>query len=456
MGSSKVEICSKCGREIPKSEQACVFSGEIVCVECNSRLRSHSQLPRPSAGLQQRASSPRRVDEEETANRAFRTGRRSLLVFTGTAFVLVLAVCTATYLFFLDTERPDAGRARTIVPDPQTTQPERVDWPFTAKIPKGFEFDRLEKWKGRTFWILKGKQFGQACETLIVVRADPNLLADDVLRAPYWTAELCVGLSVGESFLSQRDVNEQEYTFLFFPQADNQILLSPLDKKKPVKTVSPEVRGFPRIPDIPDLSPPQIPLEDLGRSADFVPCSISAWVGLCEGTVLITAWAGDSNDWTPGGCRVGDLLELCRSLRQEQAFKAPDNLRKSLRLEHVKSEVLLPAHSKVEAPSEEGRTVQPPKANNVIVVVEYPKRPDLVPVQAHFAEYGIATEIVNWGGKYFLITKDRYESFGPNSDGYKTEQKIIEVGAKYKGKAPEGYETFAPDFFRNAYDKKFE
>ncbi len=94
------------------------------------------------------------------------------------------------------------------------------------------------------------------------------------------------------------------------------------------------------------------------------------------------------------------------------------------------------------------------KAGNVIVLVEYPKRADLVPVQKHFAQFGIGTEIVSWGGKYFLVTRDRYAGFGVESDGYEAKQKIVEVGAKYK--APQGYETFAPLFFRDAYGKKIE
>jgi hypothetical protein len=94
---------------------------------------------------------------------------------------------------------------------------------------------------------------------------------------------------------------------------------------------------------------------------------------------------------------------------------------------------------------------------NVIVIVEYKARADLVPVQAHFAEYGIETEIVSQGGRYLLITKNRYDNLNtPGTDGYAARQKIIEMGARYKGKAPEGYETFAPNFFKDAYGKKLD
>jgi len=76
-------------------------------------------------------------------------------------------------------------------------------------------------------------------------------------------------------------------------------------------------------------------------------------------------------------------------------------------------------------------------------------------VQAHFSEYGIETEVELESGRYFLQTKQRYDNPATvGTDGYKAKQKIIEVGAKYKGKAPAGYETFAPKYFSDAYGKK--
>ena len=76
-------------------------------------------------------------------------------------------------------------------------------------------------------------------------------------------------------------------------------------------------------------------------------------------------------------------------------------------------------------------------------------------MQAHFSEYGIETEIVAERGHYFLQTKERYDNPDkPGTDGYKALQRIKEIGAKYKGKAPPGYETFAPNYFSDAYGKK--
>jgi hypothetical protein len=40
MGSFDIEICSNCEWEIARSEQAYVFEGKIVCVECDNTLRS--------------------------------------------------------------------------------------------------------------------------------------------------------------------------------------------------------------------------------------------------------------------------------------------------------------------------------------------------------------------------------------------------------------------------------
>lgn len=49
-----IEICSNCGREIGRSEQAYVFEGKIVCVECDNALRSNqtvkpTEIPKPPA-----------------------------------------------------------------------------------------------------------------------------------------------------------------------------------------------------------------------------------------------------------------------------------------------------------------------------------------------------------------------------------------------------------------------
>ena len=96
-----------------------------------------------------------------------------------------------------------------------------------------------------------------------------------------------------------------------------------------------------------------------------------------------------------------------------------------------------------------------PAGDNAIVLAHYHTMADLQPVQAHFAEHGIVTEIVPDSGRYVLQTKQRYlNTTTRGSDGYNAIQKIKEVGALYKGKAPPGYETFAPNYFSDAYGRK--
>jgi len=69
----------------------------------------------------------------------------------------------------------------------------------------------------------------------------------------------------------------------------------------------------------------------------------------------------------------------------------------------------------------ETKAAEPLIADNVIVLVEYKAKADLVPVQEHFASYGIGTEIIIENGRYFLITKDRYEKNPdkPGTAGYR-------------------------------------
>jgi hypothetical protein len=92
--------------------------------------------------------------------------------------------------------------------------------------------------------------------------------------------------------------------------------------------------------------------------------------------------------------------------------------------------------------------------DNVIVLQEYRAFADLLPARDHFDDNGIQVEIRQEGDSYLLITKDRYDSFSSGSAGNAALQRIKEIGALYQGKAPEGYETFAPHYFSDAYGKK--
>jgi len=93
--------------------------------------------------------------------------------------------------------------------------------------------------------------------------------------------------------------------------------------------------------------------------------------------------------------------------------------------------------------------------SNVIVLAQYDTPADLIPVQAHFAEHGITTDIELIGGVYFLLTTNKYDNPNrPGTDGYKARQRIIEIGREYK--APPGYESFAKHLFSDAYGMKVD
>jgi hypothetical protein len=95
----------------------------------------------------------------------------------------------------------------------------------------------------------------------------------------------------------------------------------------------------------------------------------------------------------------------------------------------------------------------PAKAGEyVIVLKELGSLRDLEPAMQYFNEHGIATEIRNYRGSYFLVTKDKYEGFSRGSVGYNAVEKIKQVGAKYK--EPQGYSGFAPHMFNDAYGRK--
>jgi len=93
------------------------------------------------------------------------------------------------------------------------------------------------------------------------------------------------------------------------------------------------------------------------------------------------------------------------------------------------------------------------KGDHWIVIQQYRTRADLVPVQQYFAGNGIATQIQQQGDVYFLMTADLYENpEKPGTDGYKLRQEIVRLGKDYK--APQGRESFAPNFFADAYGRK--
>lgn len=112
--------------------------------------------------------------------------------------------------------------------------------------------------------------------------------------------------------------------------------------------------------------------------------------------------------------------------------------------------------------------------DHVIVLAQYSTQAQLMPVQEHFNAHGISTGVVAFsrlreylterglnasvlprGDGYMLITTTMYNNpKTPGTDGYAAKETIKEVGALYRGQAPEGYESFAPNYFSDAYGMK--
>jgi len=192
---------------------------------------------------------------------------------------------------------------------------------------------------------------------------------------------------------------------------------------------------------------PRIIQLNAGRIEFSVPYQVAVAAGLVLVLVLLASYRlgqrSSAESGPPGAAQPGGQTPQV----QKEAPTRP-----------AASDVPRPSAPRESAPPKPER-VEPvkPAGTNVIVLVQHDAMADLLPVQAHFAEAGIELEIVQQGGLYFLQTKQRYDNPAtPGTDWYKAKQKIAEVGAKYKGKAPPGYATFAPHYFSDAYGKKVE
>lgn len=91
--------------------------------------------------------------------------------------------------------------------------------------------------------------------------------------------------------------------------------------------------------------------------------------------------------------------------------------------------------------------------DHIIVIVAYTKQEHLIPVGTYFRQNGIETEVVQQGGYFLLVTRQRYENpEKTGTDGYKMKQTIKRIGAGYK--APDGFERFSSTPFQDVYGKK--
>jgi len=143
-------------------------------------------------------------------------------------------------------------------------------------------------------------------------------------------------------------------------------------------------------------------------------------------------------------------LDEIRSLGRNTAGTVLEGLRKSAAAENEK-----PAPIETIPPFENEKEILTATGTNRIVIQTYHDRADLELVQDHFTVGGIDTEIRKIGTTYYLVTLNKYDNPSrPGTDGYAAKQQIISWGARYK--APQGFETFAPRLFSDAYGMKFD
>jgi len=193
---------------------------------------------------------------------------------------------------------------------------------------------------------------------------------------------------------------------------------------------------------------PSIVQLNAGRIEFSMPYQVAVVLVLVFIIVLIAAYRLGQSSYPAGRQETGQPARAAHETDSERPVQQATS--------DISSDIMQPSAppENMMAKTEVAEPVKP-TGNNVIVLVVYDSLPDLAPVQAHFSEYEIDTEIVTESGRYFLQTKQRYDNPATvGSDGYKAKQKIVEVGAKYKGKAPAGHETFAPNYFSDAYGKK--
>jgi hypothetical protein len=119
----------------------------------------------------------------------------------------------------------------------------------------------------------------------------------------------------------------------------------------------------------------------------------------------------------------------------------------------VETSVKQPVVEAVKKPESPKPAAIVPSGDNRIVLAQYHSSRDLEPVQKYFADNGIDLVIENRDGRFFLVTKNHYDNPAKaGTDGAAVKNKITDIGAGYK--APQGYESFAPKLFSDAYGEK--
>jgi hypothetical protein len=177
--------------------------------------------------------------------------------------------------------------------------------------------------------------------------------------------------------------------------------------------------------------------------------------------VLIAFWFGH---------RLGQMDQRARYGKAAQSPSAASSGLPA-RTEQSRADATKPEPSSPPA-NDRSATGAKPVGKNMIVLARHPKREDLEPVMAYFRERGIETGIVAYetlrshfakqkldasrlpeGDGFMLATRNFYDNpEREGTDGNAVLKRIVELGRDYK--APPGKESFAPNYFSDAYGMK--
>jgi hypothetical protein len=200
-----------------------------------------------------------------------------------------------------------------------------------------------------------------------------------------------------------------------------------------------------------------------GRIEVSVPYHIGVAVMLALVVVVLVAFRiGQGYPGTP--VRTGEPVEM--SARPATQDTATGNVKTS-----VAQPPAVPSIGE-QTPPQKAQSAASVPGDHWIVLARASREEDLTPVVKYFGENGIELLPVSLsyarqvfterglnvaalpsGEGYLLVTNNFYSNpEREGSEGYKVRQRIAELGPQYK--APKGCESFAPNYFRDAYPMK--
>jgi hypothetical protein len=253
--------------------------------------------------------------------------RLMFLVCGGVAVVLVIGVWLGFRIL-----NPYGQAPGDLYPDLRSDKAKPANWPFRASVPNGLKPAEHTDWRGRKLWVAYGKGFGEAMETVIVVRWATQENEGDVFRAWYWAAEKCVGQPIGQSKPSNELEQEiaktgrayfRACTLTAFPDVD--IVLPPQIETKDKEKSRLDIPGGPvyvRVPTFPREH--ELSMVDLDKPQGFAPCSVAVCASDVAATSLIVSWAGPSTDRDRGERLVAELSMALRT-EPDYAWSPYDN-----------------------------------------------------------------------------------------------------------------------------------